>query len=168
MHLDAFRRLRECDAIAAERSLDTALKLISQSVDETRRLISGLRPLVLDEYGIVEAIDYLVCENRERSGMQIEFLHDVRFKRLVPPLESAAFRIVQEALANACRHGRSQIVIVELTQSEDRLHIKVRDQGPGFDPSAVGESASACGAFASGPGCLAGGRKSNPPPVRPP
>ena len=140
LHLGAFRRLRDCDAIAAEQSLDAASKLMSQCADEARRLISGLRPLVLDEYGIVEAIDYLVCENRERSGMRIDFLHDVRFKRLAPPLESAAFRIVQEALANACRHGQSEIVIVELTQSEDRLHIKVRDQGPGFDPSAVGES----------------------------
>ncbi len=116
------------------------MKLISQSVDETRRLISGLRPLILDEYGIVEAIDYLVCENREHSGMQIDFHHDVRFKRLVPPLESAAFRIVQEAIANACRHSRSPGVSVELVQRGDRLHIEVRDQGVGFDPNVVEET----------------------------
>ncbi len=140
LHLEAFRRLRESDANAAEKSLDFASKLISQSVDETRRLISGLRPLILDEYGIIEAIDYLVCENRERSGLQIDFLHDVQFKRLAPPLESAAFRIVQEAVANACRHSRSDIVVVEVTQRGDRLHIKVRDQGLGFDPNEVEES----------------------------
>jgi PAS domain S-box-containing protein len=139
-HLEAFQRLRDSDAKAAEKSLEIALKLISQSMDETRRLISGLRPLILDEYGIVEAIDYLVCENRERSGMQIDFHHDVRFKRLVPPLESAAFRIVQEAVANACRHSRSPGVIVELIQRDDRLHIKVQDQGVGFDPNAVEET----------------------------
>ncbi|MGA2797738.1 MAG: PAS domain S-box protein [Thermoguttaceae bacterium] len=139
-HLEAFRRLRESDAKTAEKSLEIALKLISQSVDETRRLISGLRPLILDEYGIIEAINYLVCENRERSGMQIDFHHDVRFKRLVPPLESAAFRIVQEAVANACRHSRSTGVIVEIAQCDDRLHIKVRDQGVGFDPNAVEET----------------------------
>jgi PAS domain S-box-containing protein len=140
LHLEAFRRLRESDAKTAEKSLETALNLISQSVDEARRLISGLRPLILDEYGIVEAIDYLVCENRERSGVRIDFQHDVRFKRLAPPLESAAFRIVQESLSNACRHSRSTIVIVELAQRDDRLHIKVRDQGVGFDPNAVEET----------------------------
>jgi PAS domain S-box-containing protein len=140
LHLEAFRRLRESDAKTAEKSLETALNLISQSVDEARRLISGLRPLILDEYGIVEAIKYLVCENRERSGMQIDFHHDVRFKRLAPPLESAAFRIVQEAVSNACRYSRSPIVFVELVQRDDQLHIKVRDQGVGFDPNAVEES----------------------------
>jgi PAS domain S-box-containing protein len=140
LHLEAFRRLRESDAKTAEKSLETALNLISQSVDEARRLISGLRPLILDEYGIVEAIDYLVCENRERSGMQIDFHHDVRFKRLAPPLESAAFRIVQEAVSNACRYSRSPIVFVELAQRDEHLHIMVRDQGVGFDPNAVEES----------------------------
>ncbi len=139
-HLEAFRRMRDSDTKSAEKSLEIALKLIGQSVDETRRLISGLRPLILDEYGIVEAIDYLVCENRERSGMQIDFHHDVRFKRLAPPLESAAFRIVQEAVANACRHSRSPIVVVELIQRDDRLHIKIQDQGVGFDPNAVEET----------------------------
>jgi signal transduction histidine kinase len=59
---------------------------------------------------------------------------------LVPPLESAAFRIVQEAVANACRHSRSPGVIVELIQRDDRLHIKVQDQGVGFDPNAVEET----------------------------
>jgi PAS domain S-box-containing protein len=139
-HLEAFRRLWELDANAAEKSLETALKLISQSVNETRRLISGLRPLILDECGIVEAVNYLVCENKERSGMQIDFQHDVHFQRLAPPLESAAFRIVQEAVANACHHSRSPVVVVELIQRDDRLHIKVRDQGVGFDPNTVEET----------------------------
>ena len=140
LHLEAFRRQRDSDANAAEKSLDIALKLISQSVDETRRLISGLRPLILDEYGIIEAIDYLVCEQRERNDKQIDFQHDVHFKRLVPPLESAVFRIVQEAVANACRHSRSNVVWVELVERDDRLHVKVRDQGVGFNPNSVGET----------------------------
>jgi PAS domain S-box-containing protein len=139
-HLEAFRRLRESDRKMAERSLEIALKLISQSVDETRRLISGLRPLILDEYGIIEAIEYLVYEKREHSNMQIDFHHDVHFKRLAPPLESTVFRIVQEAVANACHHSQSPLVSVELVQREDRLHITVRDQGVGFDPNTIEET----------------------------
>lgn len=139
-YLEAFRNMRKFDKTAAETSLDIAVKMISQSVDETRRLISGLRPMILDEYGIVEAIEYLVCEHRERSGIQIDFQHDIHFKHLAPPLESAVFRIVQEAVANACRHSQSAIVQVEIVEINDRLHIKISDQGIGFDLNAVEET----------------------------
>jgi PAS domain S-box-containing protein len=139
-HLEAFRRLRDSDQKSADSSLEIALKLISQSVDETRRLISGLRPLILDEYGIIEAIEYLVYENRERNGTQIDFHHDVHFKRLAPPLESAVFRIVQEAVANSCRHSQSTVVSVELLERNDRLHVTVRDQGIGFNPNSIEEA----------------------------
>jgi len=139
-HLEAFRRLRDSDITAADKSLEISLKLMGQSIDETRHLISGLRPLILDEYGIIEAIEYLIYEHKERSDMSIDFHHDVHFKRLVPPLESAVFRIVQEAVANACRHSKSEVVLVELVERGDRLHIKIRDQGVGFDPKAIDEA----------------------------
>ncbi len=90
--------------------------------------------MILDEYGIVEAIEYLVCEYRQTSGMQIIFNHDVHFRRLAPPLESAVFRIIQEALTNACRHSKSAVLHVELADRDDLLHIEIRDQGVGFDP----------------------------------
>lgn len=140
LHLEAFRRLRGSDVSAAEKSLDISLKLISQSVNDVRQIISGLRPLILDEYGIIEAIEYLVCENSESSGMQISFNHDVHFKRLTPPLENAVFRIAQEALKNACRHSNSNQVVLSLNDKADKLYIKVTDNGVGFDPNTVEET----------------------------
>jgi PAS domain S-box-containing protein len=139
-HLEAFQRMRDSDAPAGEKSLESALKLLSQCVSETRRLISGLRPLILDEYGIIEAIEYLVCENRERSGVQINFHHELNFDRLIPPLENAVFRIVQESIFNACRHSRSNVVFVELFDRGDLLHINIRDSGVGFDPKLIDDS----------------------------
>ncbi len=137
--LEAFRRQRATDTNAAEKSLEIASRLISQSVDDTRRLISGLRPLILDEYGIIEAIKYLVCEYGKNSGIAIAFQHDVHFQRLVPPLESAIFRIIQEAISNACRYSQSTDVSVELVERDGRLQIKIADQGVGFDPNAIEE-----------------------------
>jgi signal transduction histidine kinase len=113
--------------------------LISRSIDETRRLISGLRPPILDEAGIIQAIEYLVCEHGRQGGPKIEFVHDVAFERLAPPLESAVFRIVQESLQNACRHSRSDRVRVELVQRGDRIHIDIRDWGVGFSAETVEE-----------------------------
>jgi PAS domain S-box-containing protein len=138
-HLQAFRRLREADAKQADHSLETAIELLSKGADEIRRLISGLHPLILDEYGILEAIEYLICEKMDPGRLQITFQHDVQFERLIPFLESAIFRIIEEALDNACCHSRSAVVAVELVQRDTRLHIKIADQGVGFDMDAVDE-----------------------------
>ncbi|MGW8255979.1 MAG: PAS domain S-box protein [Thermoguttaceae bacterium] len=137
LHLEAFQRLHDINHKQAQESFNAAMQLLTQSADEARRLISGLRPLILDEYGIIEAIDYLVCEKSGQSDMRITFLHDVHFQRLIAPLETAVFRIIQEAIDNACRHSRSEVVTVEVIDNDKKLYIKICDQGIGFDLNAV-------------------------------
>jgi len=89
--------------------------------------------------GILAAVEYLICENRQRSGIDIMFKHNLRAIQLAPPLECAVFRIVQESLINACRHSGGDFIRVELQESDDRLQIVVFDEGVGFDPAAVPE-----------------------------
>jgi PAS domain S-box-containing protein len=136
-HLETFMRLRESDAALAEKNLAQSAAMLRRSIDETRRLISGLRPPILDEAGILAALEYLVCENRERSGIDIMFRNNLKASRLAPPLESAVFRIVQESLANACRHSGGDFIRVELCQEENWLRVAVFDEGVGFDPANV-------------------------------
>ena len=116
---------------------DKSERLLREAMEECRRLISGLRPPILDEAGIVAAIDALVSEQRQRGGPEIEFLHRVDFDRLAAPVESAAFRIVQECLTNACRYSQSQKIRVGLVQVNGRVLIDVQDWGVGFDPQRV-------------------------------
>jgi PAS domain S-box-containing protein len=137
--LQAFRENVGRDPEGAWKAFDAAAKLLGQAIDETRRLISGLRPPILDEAGVVEAIDYLICEHRQHGGPEIEFEHDVAFARLAPPLEIAVFRMVQESLRNACQHSRSDRVRITLAQRHDRICVEVRDWGVGFDLEAVAE-----------------------------
>ncbi len=113
------------------------LKLLRDSIDEARRLMSGLRPSALDEFGILSALENLVSENQRRGELTVEYSHDVRFNRLASPLETAIFRIVQEGLANARRHSRSETVRVRLLQTGDRVRVEVEDSGIGFDPENV-------------------------------
>jgi PAS domain S-box-containing protein len=135
--LESVVHLREDDPAAAAAMIDDTLRLLRECSAETRRLIGGLRPPILDEWGVVAAIEYLIDEQRQRGGMAIEFSHDVRFDRLAAPLESSIFRIVQESLTNARHHSQSDKVHVRLTQANDRIHIQVQDWGIGFDPSSV-------------------------------
>jgi two-component system sensor kinase len=100
-------------------------------------LISEVRPPVIDEIGLETAISHLVHEQRQRGGPEIECLSNVQFGRLPPILENALYRIVQEALANACKHSRSKKVTVTMTQEGQDVRLEVWDRGIGFDPESV-------------------------------
>ena len=117
-------------------NLKLPLKLLRNSIEEARRMISGLRPPIIDEQGLVAAIEYLIHEV-PRQDAEVSFEHPVDFQRLDPVLEGALFRIVQEALTNVHRHSQAKAARVSLTQNSDRLKLVVEDSGVGFDPEQV-------------------------------
>jgi len=132
---------RRGDLDAKDReAFEQGLSLLGAGLVEARRLISGLRPPILDDSGVVAAINYLATETRDRGGPEVEFVSEVRFQRLAPPLESALFRIVQETLNNVRRHSRSLKVRVELRESSDHVRLVVQDWGVGFEPGKVDPS----------------------------
>ena len=100
-------------------------------------MIGELRPLIIDEQGIVQAINYLAAKEQRGTGLDITFEHDVQFERLDPILEGTIFRIVQEALNNVKRHSRSGTAGITLSQEDERLLLAIQDQGIGFDPGEV-------------------------------
>jgi signal transduction histidine kinase len=130
--------LQHDDPTAAAAAFDEATQLLAKGIAEARRLISGLRPPILDELGVVAAVEFLISEQGQRGGPQIEFAHEVQFERLAAPLESSIFRIIQESLTNACRYSQSDRIRVQLLQVDDRIQICVQDWGVGFDPANVG------------------------------
>ncbi|MFH1266010.1 MAG: sensor histidine kinase, partial [Planctomycetota bacterium] len=123
----------------ASECYSAGLHLLRESVAETRRLIAGLRPPILDEAGIMAAISHLIHDVSARNGPDVEFHGSVKSKRLEPMLENAIFRIVQESLTNACRHGKSDRARVELVQDGSQVRVEVQDWGIGFDPESVEE-----------------------------
>ena len=117
--------------------LTTARELLQKAIDEGRRMISELRPLIIDEQGIVEAIHYLINEECSKGELTIAFEHDVRFDRLPRLLEGALFRIVQEALTNVRRHSQASQASVSLEQLEQGIRLRIDDAGIGFDRDKV-------------------------------
>jgi PAS domain S-box-containing protein len=120
-------------------ALELAMHLVRRSIAEGRRVMSGLRPPILDEAGIILAISYLVAEQIAPGDLQIDFQHRVSFDRLDPLLEGTIFRIVQEALTNIKRHSRAKRAEVKLLERGKLLYLEIRDWGVGFDMTQVSD-----------------------------
>lgn len=140
MQFDTATHLKETDADEAEKAFEAGMRMLRRSHAEARRLISGVRPPILDEEGIVAAISHLTHEYRQPQGPLIELHAAVGFSRLVSIQENAIYRIVQEALANACKYSKSEKVRVGLVQQGSEIRIEVQDWGVGFDQGVIAEN----------------------------
>lgn len=140
MHLETALHLGESKPAAAAEVYRSGLAMLQHSLAEARRLINGVRPPVLDEFGIVAAIEHLIQDRKyDEARPAIAFDHEVAFDRLSPVLENAIYRIIQEGLGNALKHGRCDNLRIALTQVDGRVHIRIEDDGVGFDPHNVAE-----------------------------
>jgi PAS domain S-box-containing protein len=138
MQCQTHNRLKGDNPEEASRACDTGQQLLAKCLSEVRRLISRVRLPLLDERGVVEAVRNLVFDTTGQSEADIDFHSQVKFERLKPVVENAIYRIVQESLANAMRHSKSDRVRVALSQDDEYVRVEVTDWGIGCDTENVG------------------------------
>jgi signal transduction histidine kinase len=131
--------LRRNDPERAQEAMREAVAHIEQEIGNLRAIITELRPAALDELGLRTAIEALLERHHVQSGFEIESElvlpgPSTRNGRLDGDLETAVYRMVQEALTNVAKHARADRVRVAVTESDGELSIEVRDDGAGFDP----------------------------------
>jgi PAS domain S-box-containing protein len=134
LHMDAVwlsERLRQTDPKAGDRAL-AMCRLIDNTIDEVRGLATRLRPGVLDDLGLIDALEWYIMDFEKRSGIACVFKHG-----RVPNVDgigaTAAYRIVQEALTNVTRHAGATQVKVSLQPEKGMLTLAVVDNGRGFN-----------------------------------
>ena len=137
MHFQIYEHQKGTTPENAQKAFNTGTALLRQAHGEARRLISGVRPPILDESGVVPAVSHLVHDPAFIQGPQIDFWSKITRSRLAPVLENVTYRIVQEGLSNARKHSKSPRILVSLLQRSDRLRIEIRDWGVGFTPKTV-------------------------------
>ena len=119
----------------------TELKTMStQALQELRDLIGDLRPSLLDDLGLVPALQSQVQSFTQRTGVQADFVLNGRRQRVPPEIETIVFRIAQEALTNVAKHAQAGRVTVQIGFAENVLSLEVRDDGEGFEPKLVLEN----------------------------
>lgn len=109
--------------------------LVQASLDSVRMLVKGLRPVVLEEFGLVPAIERFCEEFQRTNGIAINVDIDVNQNaRFDARIETCIFRVLQESLTNVARHAKASGVRISLTRDTTDLVLTVTDNGSGFHP----------------------------------
>lgn len=119
-----------------------AAGMVDETIESVRRIASGLRPAALDHLGLATALGEEAEEFTRRTGIECQLTLDPIQDTIPADVETAAFRIFQESLTNVARHAGTRKVEAECAERENRLILKVRDYGVGFDPGLISNPAS--------------------------
>ncbi len=113
--------------------------LVDQMFRTVRDLALGLRPSMLDYFGLQAALEWHGRDFTRRYGVDVELNAHGDFDVLPDQYRTCVYRAVQEALTNCVRHAKARSIRVSVTGHDDRLDVSVTDDGVGFDPARRGE-----------------------------
>jgi signal transduction histidine kinase len=127
-------------------TLEKVIDLVRETMDEAQRMATNLRPSILDDMGILVAIQWVARKSREvYSGIRIESNVDVSEEDVPESLKIVILRIVQEALNNAAKHSEANLIQLYLRRQGSCLELIVEDNGRGFQPEEVRAKANVSG-----------------------
>lgn len=109
-------------------------EIAQRTLDETRRLMFDLRPSVLDDLGLIPALRWFISQRVHPHGLEVDFEAIGLEARLPEELETALFRIMQEAITNAVKHAKAKLLRVKMTREPGCIYGAVVDDGIGFHP----------------------------------
>ena len=139
LNLQALLESPNTDALVPR--LNETLKMAGRVLEQVQDISLDLRPSMLDDLGLEPALEWLTNRQAVLAGLKCEVRAVTLERRLEPVIETECFRIAQEALTNVVRHARAQTVTVELRVEAGQLHLRVRDDGAGFDVPSVRDEA---------------------------
>jgi two-component system, NarL family, sensor histidine kinase UhpB len=112
-------------------------RLVNQAMEELLNLARQLRPSALDDHGLMPAVEAQLKRFSARTGIELTVNSEGDPDALPEDVQTAVYRILQEALANIGRHAGATAVAVEIEAEGGRLELRIRDDGEGFDPAAM-------------------------------
>ena len=135
-------RLLDVDAGQARDELNSLKSSAMGTFQKVRNFIFELRPMMLDDLGLVPTVRRYADAFKEQAGLDVSVTVTGNERRLTPYIEVMLFRAIQELLGNAARHSQAALVKVMLDMGEDRVRVSVDDNGRGFDADSVMQGTS--------------------------
>jgi two-component system, NarL family, sensor histidine kinase DegS len=126
-------RMIDVDVIKAKEELKQLKRIVRESLQDVRKIIYNLRPMSLDDLGLVPTLQRFVMTFQEDTGISVSFKTRGLFDDIRPITSLTVFRIVQEAISNIQKHAHAQNVAVNLEFREDKLLLYIYDDGKGFN-----------------------------------
>jgi PAS domain S-box-containing protein len=127
----------DVQSMGRDKKLSPAIEMAERALSKVRNLSYLLHPPLLDESGLLPALHWYFAGFQKRSELRITFDYKpANFPRLPGELETAVFRIIQEALTNTYRHSGSDDVRIEIQQDSERVNVRIRDFGKGVESTA--------------------------------
>lgn len=133
LRAEVCEKMLERDPEQVRQELLELKTMVIASLKDVRKIIFDLRPMVLDDLGVIPALKRFIAEYQQKYGLAVEFVTLGEEKRLSAALEVAVFRIIQEALNNVVKHTRAHEAMVKLEVTDNQVNILIRDDGQGFD-----------------------------------
>ena len=130
------------DDLAIKGKFSDILRLIEATVNTVRKIAAHLRPGILDDLGLVAALQWQSREVQTRFGITINFISDLDEIDAPAGVVTGLFRIYQEALTNAARHADAHVIESSLSIKDGRIILEINDDGKGIDMSAMGKNKS--------------------------
>ena len=121
--------------------------IVGDVLDEVRLLAHTVHPRVLDDLGLVAALELLARESQDRSSVNVTYAGPSKVEGLDPACSSAVYRVAQEAVGNAIRHARANTVSVRLRERHDDIELEISDDGIGFAAEEVARRRPGMGLF---------------------
>jgi signal transduction histidine kinase len=125
------------DSVDVRRHVESIKKLAEASVTIIRNMTLLLRPSMLDDFGLVPALEWQAREVSKRTGLRVHVAADEASDELPDELSTCIYRVVQEALHNCARHSQARSVKVVVKQERSKIILSVEDDGHGFDARRV-------------------------------
>jgi len=130
------------DAAAATQRIQSLKDSVDETIHAVKRIITKLRPGLLDDLGLIAAIEWQAKDFQRHTGIVCEVLAEPEEMNINSEISTAMFRIFQETLTNIARHSRATRVTVDLIQANDVLKLQVHDNGRGITAEEINDPKS--------------------------